>query len=284
MKEKKIYFISGLPRSGSTLLCNILNQNPKFYASATSGILTIILGIRKQLSEMPAFKAAEDADAATRMMRGLMQGYYQNTDRSIVFDKSRGWSGHLESAAEMFGRENIKVLVPVREIPGVLASFENIWRKNQGHREIPQEMSNYYDFRTIEGRMATWMDKKQPVGGAYNSIRDAVHRGFQENMFFIDYEELTRNPARTMRMVYDFLEEEYYEHDFDNVEQVTNEKDEYYGFDELHIIRPKVEPLKRKSMEMLGSAGIKYAGLSFWNNDELGLLTNLNKSEKKERQ
>jgi len=282
MQEKKIYFISGLPRSGSTLLCNILNQNPKFYASATSGVLTILLGIRKQLSDMPAFKAAEDADSSIRMMRGAIQGYYQNTDRPIVFDKSRGWSGHMETAVEMFGKENVKALIPVRDIQEVLASFENIWRKNQGHREIPQEKSNYYDFRTIEGRMAKWMDKDQPVGGAYNAIRDAVHRGFQDNMFFVDYEELTENPEETMRMIYDFLEEDYYEHDFNNVEQVTSEKDEYYGFDELHTIRPKVEPLKRKAPEMLGPAGTRYTELSFWTNKELGLLTNLNKAEEKD--
>jgi sulfotransferase len=241
---------------------------------------TQVLPTHFSVSDMPAFKAAEDADASIRMMRGALQGYYSNTDKPICFDKSRGWSGHLETATEMMG-EDIKVLVPVREMTEVLASFENIWRKNQGHREIPQEKRKYYEFRSVEGRMATWMDPKEPVGAAYNAVRDAVHRGFRKNLFFIDYDELTKDPSRTMRMVYDFLQEEYFEHDFNNVEQVTSEKDEYYGFDELHTIRPKVEPLKKKADTLLGPAALRYKDLSFWNNSELGLFTNLKKHYEK---
>jgi len=33
MSEKQVFFISGLPRSGSTLLCNILAQNPEFFVT-----------------------------------------------------------------------------------------------------------------------------------------------------------------------------------------------------------------------------------------------------------
>ncbi len=55
---KTIHFVAGLPRSGSTLLCNILNQNPKFHATATSGILDIVLAIRNQWENVDTLKAA----------------------------------------------------------------------------------------------------------------------------------------------------------------------------------------------------------------------------------
>ena len=35
---KQYYFISGLPRSGSTLLSGILRQNPEFYADIASPV------------------------------------------------------------------------------------------------------------------------------------------------------------------------------------------------------------------------------------------------------
>ena len=35
---KQYYFISGLPRSGSTLLSGILKQNPHFYADIASPV------------------------------------------------------------------------------------------------------------------------------------------------------------------------------------------------------------------------------------------------------
>ena len=44
------HFISGLPRSGSTLLANLLAQNPRFHSTATSGILN---GMRYQFRFAP---------------------------------------------------------------------------------------------------------------------------------------------------------------------------------------------------------------------------------------
>ena len=39
---RKFHFISGLPRSGSTLLAAILNQNPRFRAGMTSPLADIM--------------------------------------------------------------------------------------------------------------------------------------------------------------------------------------------------------------------------------------------------
>ena len=44
--EKTFHFISGLPRSGSSLLANVLAQNPRFCVSPTSGILDIMFMVR----------------------------------------------------------------------------------------------------------------------------------------------------------------------------------------------------------------------------------------------
>ncbi|HEY2623443.1 MAG TPA: sulfotransferase, partial [Dyella sp.] len=39
---RKFHFISGLPRSGTTLLAAILNQNPRFRAGMTSPLADIM--------------------------------------------------------------------------------------------------------------------------------------------------------------------------------------------------------------------------------------------------
>jgi len=39
---KEFFFISGLPRSGSTLLSAILRQNPEFYADISSPVLSMV--------------------------------------------------------------------------------------------------------------------------------------------------------------------------------------------------------------------------------------------------
>ncbi|MEX0598954.1 MAG: sulfotransferase [Candidatus Paceibacterota bacterium] len=50
---KRFFFISGLPRSGSTLLCNILAQNDELFVSkATSGCHDILFNVRNQWDKL----------------------------------------------------------------------------------------------------------------------------------------------------------------------------------------------------------------------------------------
>jgi len=276
VSEKKIHFITGLPRSGSTLMCNILSQNPKFYASSTSALMPLLLAIRDRWSNLSQSKASEDHTLSIRLMRGMMNGFFSNVDNPVCFDKGRGWSRHIEMTEEVMGHKT-KMIVMVRDIRDVLASFETLWRKNVGHRTIPQERTEYEKFSTIEGRLSVFMDNKEVVGASYNYIRDAVHRGFNDRLLFVDFDSLTRNPENTMRQVYEFLGEEYYEHNFNNVEQVVTEKDEYYGFDDLHTIRPKVEPVESRWREVLGEKPASlYSGLNFWNNPDIVAKLGLN--------
>ena len=74
----------------------------------------------------------------------------------------------------------------------------------------------------------------------------------------MDFTQLTSNPEQTLKSIYLFLEEDYYNHDFNHVEQLTSEDDEIHGFVNLHKIRNKVEPVKSKAEEVLGKDVIQY--------------------------
>lgn len=261
---KNIHFISGLPRSGSTLLANILAQNPKFNSTSTSGILDIMFGVRNNWNELIEFKASPNDDALLRVLKGILESYH-NTDK-VVFDKSRGWLSQIEMAEAVLGRK-VKIIVPVRDIREVLASFEMLWRNNAPYRQLTQEKNDYFNWQTQQGRVKAWLDGSQPVGLAYNRIKDALHRGFGDRMLFVNFEDLTSNPKETMKVIYDFLEEEYYEHDFENVKQVTTENDEVHGMKGLHKIRNKVEPVKSKWKEVLGEWAEILKQHNFWNKD-----------------
>ncbi|SIO60666.1 sulfotransferase [Singulisphaera sp. GP187] len=267
MIHKQYCFLSGLPRSGSTLLANILAQNPRFHASATSGILDVIFGVRNHWDQLAPFQAMIDRDASEaakrRVLRGILESYYADDPRPVVFDKSRSWLAHLELAEAILGRR-ARVLVPVRDIREVLASFERLWRKASATRQIPQESQFYVEFQSIEGRCAVWARGDQPLGLACNRIRDALMRGFRDRLLFVPYESLTAAPAMTMAQIYEFLGEEPFAHDFENVVQVTHEDDRAYGFADLHSIRARVEPTPPHWPKVLGEAAALYANVRFW--------------------
>ncbi|MEI8249390.1 MAG: sulfotransferase [Candidatus Taylorbacteria bacterium] len=262
-EDKHYYFISGLPRSGSTLLCNILNQNPRFHATSTSGVLDMLLAIRNNWNNIVEFKATRNEFAKIRVLRGMLESFYADVDKPIIFDKSRGWLGFLEMAENLIGNK-AKILVPVRDIREVLSSFEKLWRKESVSGQISQEKQNPLEFQTVEGRCETFLKINQPVGSAYNRIKDALHRGYGDRMHFIFFDELTENPKATIDAVYAFLGEKPFAHDFDNIEQTTHEDDFFHGFKDLHTIRKQVLPVPPDWREVLGGWAERYEKLNFW--------------------
>jgi sulfotransferase len=244
--DKTIYFLAGLPRSGSTLLANILAQHPRFHVTPTSGIVDMLVRVRNGWDENDAFRAMDrplSEQVKETVLKSMLQGYFAHVEQPVCIDKNRYWAEFLEMAAALVGgRERVKVLVTVRDLRDVLASFERLYRTTSALGQLPQEAGMALKFKTALGRLQVFIDDAQPVGRAYNAIRDAVTRGWKDRMHFIDYEDLTRKPQETLAGVYQFLDEESCAHDFDNVAQVTFEDDFVYGFKDLHVIRRKVEP------------------------------------------
>jgi sulfotransferase len=244
--DKRIYFLAGLPRSGSTLLANILAQHPALYVTPTSGIVDMLVQVRNAWDRNEAFQATDRRQSEQikeRVMRAMLRAYFCHVPQPACVDKNRYWAEFLEMAAALLGgRDRVKVIVTVRDLRDVLASFERLYRKTSALGQIHQEAALALKFKTALGRVETFVDDAQPVGRAYNAIRDAVTRGWRDRMHFVDYEELTQRPAQTLAGVYRFLGEAEHEHDFDNVEQVTLEDDFVYGFKDLHVIRAQVRP------------------------------------------
>ncbi len=57
--KKLIYFLAGRPRSGSTLLANILAQNREIYVTPTSGIVDMLVQVRNAWDLNDAFQASD---------------------------------------------------------------------------------------------------------------------------------------------------------------------------------------------------------------------------------
>jgi len=245
-QEKTVYFVCGLPRSGSTLLMNILGQNPRCYVTPTSGIMEVLVQTRNIWDRIAAFRAArrEEGEAIKlNVLRSILRGYFDHTERPVCFDKGRLWMEHFEMAAALLGgREKVKALVTVRDLREVVASFELLWRKTAALQQPPGDRPDMLRFKTALGRVRLQIAQDSPTGRAFNAIRDAATRGWLDRMFFIEYEALTVNPKATLDAVYNFLGETPFAHDYENVEQITFEDDFEHGYKDLHKIRQKVEP------------------------------------------
>jgi len=264
MEKHVFYFTGGLPRAGSTLLQNVLAQNPRFHATHTSGCMDVMFGVRNNWDNLIEHKAHPNPQGLQRVLRAILDAYYADVDKPVIVDKCRGWTSLIEMAEFALGRP-VKILVPVRDLRDVLASFEKLWRKQAHRGQTPNDSQRYFDFQTAGGRCRVWAEKNQPIGLASNRIKDALQRGFRDRMHFVHYEKLTSAPAETLDAIYDFLgEERYTRHNFTHVKQVTREDDTVHGFKDLHKIRTQIAPQDPQWPAILGEAATPYAQENFW--------------------
>lgn len=258
------HFISGLPRSGSTLLCNILNQNPKFWATPTDGVIEILLSIRNQFENVTAFRAAPNAKGKDAIMKAIIPAYTSVFGRETVFLKNRAFPSYVEMLEFVLERK-VKIICTVRTVVDVIASFEKLYRKNAHNWQVPQEKTDPNAWKTVEGRAELLMKDNQPIGSSYNTIKDILDRGYKDRVLFVDFDDLTINPTKELKRVYKFISEEYFEHNFKNIKQTTRENDLIHGFPGLHNIREEVKPFKTNAHQILGERLYKkYLNAQFW--------------------
>jgi sulfotransferase len=248
---KTLHFTCGLPRSGSTLLQNILAQNPKFHATETSGFVDVLFGVRNSWPNLIEHRAHPRPQGLHNVLKAIYEAYYADIDKSVIFVKTRGVLPYVEMLEKVLDQK-LKILVPVRPVPDIIASFEKLYRETSKVRQPPGEAENYFQFQTIQGRCDYWMRKDQVVGLALSRLEDAVTRGLSDRLHFVDFNQLTTNPKLTLSNIYNFLEEDLFEHNFDYVEQVTQENDDVHGFVNLHKIQNKVKPVPSTALQVLG--------------------------------
>lgn len=264
MTNKKYHIIAGLPRSGSTLLCNILNQNPRFKASGTSGLQKVLSGVKSGWDTITEHQANINLEIKKNVLKSIVDGYYKDIDKEVIFDKNRSWMSEPEMAKLVFG-EDVKIICCVRSYKDILASFEKLFRSQNAYFDIADKKNLGLKFTTVEQRCEVWTSNSGPVGSSKILLEELLKRGIIP--IFVEFDKLTKTPETTLRYLYEELGEEYFEHDFNNIEQTTFEEDYFHGILNLHSIKPKVEYSKPNTINIIGEDICnKYQGGEFWKN------------------
>lgn len=247
---EKIFFNSSMPRSGSTLMQNILAQNPDIYSTPTSPIADYINVMREVYSNNPNVLAQDETEmknAFQHACKGALKGFFEPiTDRKYVFDKSRSWTHNYDLLQFILGEEP-KIICVVRDLRDVFCSNEKNFRKNP-HKS----KGGMADATTLPKRIDIWASSQNFTGVAIDFLNDAIRTGVDKKMLFIKYENLCLYPEKAMQKVYEYIGLPNYPHDFDNVPQFTKEDDKIHGIFGVHQIRNTVEMLPSDAQDVLG--------------------------------
>jgi sulfotransferase len=238
---KKFHFLAGMPRSGSTLLCALLNQNPRFWAGPSTPVLTLICSLNKICNDDELFLAYPDQEARDACLFAIPHAYYSSKTEQVIFEKNRMYADYIPLLRRLLD-PNVKVIVTYREIAEVLASFVSaIRRSGQNEGNVIDKSLIKAGLDVNDENRAVHISSTGGVAGlAAESIINALNE-YPDSIYLVDYDDIVKDPERTIRDIYVFLEEPYFEHTFSNIRNEHIENDEkVYKIKDMHIVHPEV--------------------------------------------
>ena len=255
---KEFFFISGLPRSGSTLLSAILRQNPEFYADISSPVQNLVASTINVITGSESNHLI-DEDRRKSILRTVFNAYYENVEPPTVFDTNRGWTAKTSLLKTLYPQT--KIICCVRDLPWILDSFERIAAKNTlWNASLTDDEAN----QTVTTRCDALMDVKKEgqVVKPYHFLEEGLLLN-PDMIMLVEYEMLCKQPEGVVRKLYDFIGKPYFDHDFNDVEYDNEVYDKALNMKSLHTVRKQVSWEKRTSI-LPKSMWDKYGGKEFW--------------------
>ena len=208
-KDKQIYFLCAMPRSGNTLFASLMNQNPDVAVTANS----ITLEIMKEmylLKGTDVFQNFPDEQSLNNVMDEVYNLYYKNWNHKVIIDRGPVCTpGNLKVMQKHF-KQPLRCVVLVRDVLDVLASYIK-WFETE-----PTAFPNQY--KTLEEKLSKIMHKNGAMAKELMSIQYLLKH--PEIAVFVKYDDLVINPEKELRKVYTFLNLPYYQHQFTNLNQI----------------------------------------------------------------
>lgn len=224
--KKQIHFLSGIPRSGSTVLAAILNQHPTVHVSTTSGLVHALDGLANTWhSTLLLNENDPERKLLAEVMRGVIDHFYSHTDKPIIIDKGRGWPIPviMQAMSQVLGHKP-KIIATVRSVPDCMASFVRVAK--------PENLEEF---------MATGQ-LSDHLKGAYLSLQ-AGYQYDPECFLFVEYEDLLAKPKEQLDRIHAFLELPPFDYDLSNIDgtPVKEDDENLHGYSGMHDIKPKLE-------------------------------------------
>ncbi|PLX39330.1 MAG: sulfotransferase [Hyphomicrobiales bacterium] len=259
--DRRYFFISGLPRSGSTLSAGLLRQNPRFYAGMSSPIASLFDSLIAQVSAGTELSTMVNEEQRARLLRGLFDSYYADRDEPVIFDTNRAWTAQLPALMRLF--PDAKLICLVRDLSWIMDSMERQFRQNAF--EHTRLFNSGAERATVYTRVEALAGANRLVGYPWHALREACYSEFAERLVIVEYDLLAQRPAEVFKLLYEFLDEEPFEHDFNAVDYDAPQFDAQLGLNGLHRVHQTVAPRPRQTI-LPPDLFERYSKLAFWRN------------------
>lgn len=271
--QKTYYFMAGLPRSGSTLLSSILNQNPRFYSGPSSPVLSTMFVIENHLLQDELYHGYPKPDQMNGMIGDVINHFYSDVEQPVIIDKNRAWVARVPYI-EGYIKQNAKIICPVRDIEEILTSMIMMIRRNPYKEGNPR--INFIDEQLVKLNIPINDDNRCEyiagpdgiLGQSLNAIMEGINAGFGNRFHYVEYNDLVNRPKDTLKKLYEFLGEEPFDHKFEGLGNSNRERDmETYGLEDMHEVRSTLKSTAKDPTRVLSKYVLdRCKGMDFWRN------------------
>ena len=179
-----------------------------------------------------------------------------------MIDTNRLWSAQLPLISELF--PSAKLIACVRNPAWVMDSLELLHRSNPLH--VSKIFGAPADRATIYNRAEAMLRGDRLIGYALNALREAYYGPDAAKLLLLEYDILCQQPKQAIDLIYHFLDEPAFEHDFDNVEYEAETFDRQLDTPGLHRVKQKVE-FKPRETCLPPDIFQRFAQMAFWRED-----------------
>jgi sulfotransferase len=243
--NKRVLYVTGLPRAGSTLLCQLLGHHPSIYSTGHSSPLSNVFNqLRQVLSDEPFLLAQLDVDfdlTYRRLLnayRGFINGWFSETDKPVVVDKNREWLRMVETVNLL--DPNFRMLVCIRDLRQVFGSIEA-----QHQKTLLLDFPDHIAPHSAYERADALFGKEGVIGRPLKSIEyllTDVSQTLRERIGFVAFEALVNAPVETLRLLYGWLGLPIALLDPQHLTVKPHESDSYYRYKYRHDTYPTIRP------------------------------------------
>jgi sulfotransferase len=252
---KTLYFLGGLPRSGSTLLGSLLNQHSDIYVSPTSPLGDVVTDIEKSFNTLDIQFTFDRKEISYNVYKAVLANFYNHIPKSTILDKHRFWGKNLDTV-QMFLSNKPKIVATYRSIPEVLTSYISLIERT-GHQD------NFIDNHLRKDNLPVTNNNRAEyiwryyVSPSYESMIYGLNK-YPDWVHLVEYNNLVSNPEEELNKIYNFLEVPTHTNTFNNIENACGEqKDEEWGLKGLHDIRPNLTKISQNPIDVIGEENVE---------------------------
>ena len=210
-KNKQLFFLVALPRSGNTLFASIMNQNLEIAATPNSITLEIMKDLFL-LKETDVFQNYPDHKSLDNVLDVVYDTYYKDWPQRIIIDRGPVMTPGNFALMQKHFKRPFKCIVLLRDLMDVLASYM------QWYTENPDSFINRYGLKNDEEKLSMVMNTKGAVAKDLDAIKNSYN--YPGLCHYVKYDDLVAQPEQEFRKIYKFLGEPYFNHRFEDLQQV----------------------------------------------------------------